>query len=280
MSESVNLKAMVLEKQKLDSKWGVGIPEYGKDDVMMPNDLYKLGVSFVYEQLVKDGYGFVQKSDDKEVHPSLVMKKDDRLFFILVEACVARKFPKLSDYHKFVMLEHAKKFKAKAMYAPVSFGSSDGERFNEGLMLKGDSYFAHYEGLKEIKEPKEINIESDYYICHLLNKIGEGYKSHNVNKFIKYIDEEARWYSPYSKTMYTTKEDIKNYYYNKFILIDEDNINYFLCYDKDNGKMPLLFIGQESDKVKTSILIGIEVNELGKMEYIKIINPKTVKYGF
>lgn len=132
--------------------WGSGIPEYSKSDLMTSEELYDFALDIVVQFEIKahDCYKLLDCNPSKDSFPSIVAEAKGKLIFILVEADVAPKMPKLTSERKEAFIKHCKKFNALAFYAPVGFGACDSERFDKSLALKGDAYYANYISLEPL----------------------------------------------------------------------------------------------------------------------------------
>ena len=136
----------------MKDKWGKGIPKYTDDDVMTESELLDFAMQNVKQfELDKNNYKIISASNKIGVYPNFVVEKDETLYFILVKADIAPNMPELTDNDITIMLEQSKKFKAIPLFAPVGFGSSDPDRFDKSLALRGDGFLCNYVGLQEIK---------------------------------------------------------------------------------------------------------------------------------
>jgi len=141
---------MFIKNEK--KNWGSGIPKYNKNDLMTPEELYDFALDIVAQFEIKahNCYKPIDCNPSKDSFPSMVVEAKGKLIFILVEADVAPKMPKLSNERKEAFLKHCKKHNAEAFYAAVGFGACDEERFNKSLALRGDAYYANYIGLEPL----------------------------------------------------------------------------------------------------------------------------------
>ena len=141
---------MFIGSKKRD--WGGGIPNYNESDLMTSDELYDFALDIVAQFEIKahDCYKPIDCNPSKDSFPSMVVEAKGRLIFILIEADIAPKMPKLSAERKEAFLKHCKKFNAEAFYAPVGFGACDAERFDKSIALRGDAYYANYTGLEPL----------------------------------------------------------------------------------------------------------------------------------
>ncbi len=131
--------------------WGDGIPVYEESDIMTDQDVYEFVMEFLFQKVIKqDGYEIVTSNRDRERMPSFVLKKDNELIFLLVEGGIAPHHPSLSWQRKKAFVEHAVKYHAKCLYAAVSIGATDAERFEAGLALKNDAYYFNFTGFEPV----------------------------------------------------------------------------------------------------------------------------------
>ena len=142
----------LIEQQYINKKlWGEGIPEYKEEDLMTERELLDFAMRNVQIfELDKNGYEIISANSQTGVYPNIVVKKDNKLFFILVKVDIAPNMPKLTKMDKKIMLEQSSKFNAIPLFAPVGFGSSDPDRFDASLALRGDGFYCNYVGLEEI----------------------------------------------------------------------------------------------------------------------------------
>ena len=136
----------------MDNKWGEGIPDYKEEDIMTKEELLDFAMQNVKTfEFDRNGYEIVSANNSIKVYPNFVVKKNGKLFFVLVKVDIAPNMPELTNEDKKIMIEQAKKFNAIPMFAPVGLGAADPERFEKSLALRGDAFYCNYVGLKEIK---------------------------------------------------------------------------------------------------------------------------------
>ena len=132
--------------------WGKGIPSYNESDLMTQEELLDFAMQIVKQfEIDKNGFELISANNKVGVYPNFVVKKDDTLSFILVKADVAPRMPELTGEDKKIMIEQSKKFNAIPLYAPVGFGSTDPDRFDKSIALRGDGFYSNYVGLEKIK---------------------------------------------------------------------------------------------------------------------------------
>ncbi|MFA7435406.1 MAG: hypothetical protein WC006_03455 [Bacilli bacterium] len=138
--------------KNIKKDWGKGIPEYKHEDLMTDNELYDFALDIVAKFEVEENeYKLIDANPNKDGLPSLVIEIEGKISFVLVEVSVApNKMPKLSLEKKDMLLEHAKKYNAECYYAPVGFGSIDGNRFEKSIALRGDGFYANYVGMLKL----------------------------------------------------------------------------------------------------------------------------------
>ena len=131
--------------------WGKGIPNYTPADLMTPQELLDFAMQTVADcEFQKAHCTVVAATSDPHQSPNFVVKKDEKLSFIVVKAAVAPKMPTLSSEEKQAVKRHASRFKADCYFAAVGFGAADPDRFDAGLALRDDAFYANYRGLEKI----------------------------------------------------------------------------------------------------------------------------------
>lgn len=145
-----------MEQEK--SKWGEGIPQYTRDDLLSGREMLDFAMDIVYQhELVPKEYEIVDATNEPGKTPNFVCKKDDKLVFIVVKVDVYPDNPYLSVEGKKRILEHARKFNAECYFAPVGLMSTDPARAMASLALKNDGYYTNYSGMQiiELKKSSE-----------------------------------------------------------------------------------------------------------------------------
>lgn len=132
--------------------WGAGIPKYDESDIITEKELLDFAMQNVREfELQKNGWKIVSESNNLDDCPNFVVTKDGAKYFILVKASIAPEMPTLSDDEKNIMIEYSTSNNAIPLFAPVGFGSTDPERFEKSLALRGDGFYCNYVGLQKIE---------------------------------------------------------------------------------------------------------------------------------
>ena len=95
----------LIEQQYINKKlWGEGIPEYKEEDLMTERELLDFAMRNVQIfELDKNGYEIISANSQTGVYPNFVVKKDNKLFFILVKVDIAPNMPKLTKMDKKIM---------------------------------------------------------------------------------------------------------------------------------------------------------------------------------
>ena len=137
--------------RKIKRDWGKGIPKYVPSDVMVPEEILEFAFSIIEDYLERKGHTILEGTLDPIFPTNFVTEKDGRLCFVVVRGDVLPKMPVLSEREKKAALEFGKKNNGRVFFASVGFGSTDEKRFEKGLALIGDGFYANFEGLKEIK---------------------------------------------------------------------------------------------------------------------------------
>ncbi|MCR5481314.1 MAG: hypothetical protein K6F52_00755 [Clostridia bacterium] len=148
--------SLIIEKEdpRLERKdWGKGIPKYSDADLMVPEELLDFAIEVVLDTIEKKygNYEVYEVYNSLHTVPNIVCKEGEQVYFIVVEPEILPNVPVLDDEKKKEALKHAKKFDAKLLFAPVSFGSEDEERMKEGLVLSGDDFNYKFDGFVEIE---------------------------------------------------------------------------------------------------------------------------------
>ncbi|MBN1650798.1 MAG: hypothetical protein JW857_05695 [Bacteroidales bacterium] len=115
-------------------------------------ELHLFGLRFMYRELSANGFEVLSVEPDLETFPQIVAKKDEQLYFIVVQTSAYPLVGDLPTNHQIKLInEHAKKHKALTKFA--SLGIANGEAKTEkekSILKKGSEFLINYSGLKEL----------------------------------------------------------------------------------------------------------------------------------
>lgn len=133
--------------------WGKGIPEYNETDIMSAEEAFEFAMEIVAEKgLASGGYSLLETNSGLTTFPNFVAEKNGQRYFIAVGVAVAPKIPTPDRNAVPEMLKFAaENGNPKVYFAPVSFGSSDAERMEKGIVLIGDEFIGKFLGFIEIE---------------------------------------------------------------------------------------------------------------------------------
>lgn len=132
--------------------WGIGIPKYSQADLMTEDEMLNFAMHTVldYEKSLSSLVP-VSACDHPAAVPNLIFEDNGSFVFIAVKGYCAKEAPPLNLKVRNMLTDYSKRYRAKCYYAPVCFRSAtDQARFDACLALKGDGFYANYEGLEEI----------------------------------------------------------------------------------------------------------------------------------
>lgn len=129
--------------------WGVGIPQYSRSDLMSEGEMLNFAMHTVLDnEEALHSMTPVSACDHLDAIPNLIFEDNGRFVFVVVKGYCAEKAPVLSAEVRTLLQSYQERFGATCYYAPVGFRSAtDLIRFNACLALKGDGFYAKYEGL-------------------------------------------------------------------------------------------------------------------------------------
>jgi len=143
--------------------WGVGIPKYSKSDLMSDGEMLNFAMHTVLDnEEALSSMTPVSACDHLDAVPNLIFEDNGRFVFVVIRGYCAEKAPVLSNEVRDILQSFEKRYGAICYYAPVGFRSAtDLIRFNACLALKGDGFYAKYEGLtdpfRNSSEEKDTN---------------------------------------------------------------------------------------------------------------------------
>lgn len=145
----------------MDSKWGIGIPEYEKKDLMSSTELKEFAIEKTLEFIAKELGIRTDKikniTDNNEA--DLVAETETGTVGIKVYISVA---PDKTNNYSSIKEENANKYDRYAI-ANILIGSCDEFRFNKRVVLKDDEFYLNYEKLHYRKLIRESKIDGVRY---------------------------------------------------------------------------------------------------------------------
>lgn len=117
-------------------------------DKPTPQELHQLAMQTVGQDLEDQGYEFVAVNSQPKKDPQFVCKRNKKLYFVIVRACVYPDNPEQYDARLVDKIKsHAEKFKANLYYAGVGFANA--EQYDLPLQ-KSHPYAINYKGLQKM----------------------------------------------------------------------------------------------------------------------------------
>ncbi len=137
-----------------NKNWGVGIPKYRQSDLMSEGELLNFAMHTVLDnESSLSAYQPISACDHPQAIANLIFKeKTGKFVFVRVKGYCAECPPELSAEEKRKLLDYSEIFNATSYYATVGFRSAtDMARFNACLALRGDGFYAKYDGLESVR---------------------------------------------------------------------------------------------------------------------------------
>lgn len=115
-------------------------------------DIHQFGLQFVYGELLKDNFEVLSVEPDLETFPQIVARKDEQLYFIVVQTASYPEVGDLPTNHQIQLIrEHASKHNAIPKFASLGIANSESNSEAEKSNLKkGNEFLVNYSGLKEL----------------------------------------------------------------------------------------------------------------------------------
>ena len=131
--------------------WGKGIPAYRSEDIMTQGERLNFAMHTVldYDEMLH-AMTPISACDHVDAIPNVILRDGQQFVFICVRGTFGDAVPGLSQQEKETLLDMGQLFNASCYLAPVEFMSIDDERFGAGLALRGDGFYANYQGIKPV----------------------------------------------------------------------------------------------------------------------------------
>ncbi len=201
-----------------------------ENELMSKQTMLNFGIDVIIKYLQKEGYKIEGVDNSLTVYPSVVASKDGKLYGVLIEANEVRKQPNIAITSKFNMLRFARRFNAIPLYASVGLGAVNHQRFENEILLENDpeGYLVNFEGFQDINISDIPNKDSKKYIEYVINLLGTSCETKDISILEPFLADDVKWYSFYSGNNYNGKEEVLEYYNEKFKLVKESRIYYGL----------------------------------------------------
>lgn len=285
--------------------WGEGIPNYSIKDLMTKEEVHDFGIEVIGGYLNKKGFEVLNVNNTLNMFPSIIAKKDEQLYAVVVMTDIIPVVPKMYYDNKRKLIDLCKSRNYIPAFASVPIGSVDSERLERSIALHGDGYYTNFAGLEYISMEKP-ELGSEDYISNCIYDFATGYEEINVNLIKKHLDQACNWYSEFSKSRYNGKEEVLNYYKEKFMTLKNSNTTIYselvqfkgdyaeiiakelelpnkivknakVKFPQEDNKIALL-IEQELNGETVGLLIDFDFNKNGKIDDIKLLDPYKYKF--
>lgn len=126
---------------------------------------HELGINVVVEEIRRNKFDVVEINTNRSLSPQIVAKKNNRTHFFVVITSRSV-FPELTDSIHKSSCEHAKKFQAVVMFAPVQILPT-GERNDRGQ----EGFYVKYLGFSCVNDP--LGLYSDDPLAHTIQNLAK-----------------------------------------------------------------------------------------------------------
>ena len=116
--------------------WGKGIPSYSERDLMTADELMAFGVKVVRDVLASSGYALGEFTNSVRCPANIVARRNNETYSITVRTYILGNdvdAPVLTEAEKAAAKAFTTKVNMIPCYASVGIGSSDAERFEQGI---------------------------------------------------------------------------------------------------------------------------------------------------
>lgn len=105
-------------------------------------ELHLFGLRFMYRELTENGFDVLSVEPDLETFPQIVAKKDDQLYFIVVQSSAYPLVGDLPTNHQIKLInEHAKKHQAITKFASLGIANGEAKTEKEKSILKKEANY-------------------------------------------------------------------------------------------------------------------------------------------
>lgn len=143
-------------RRGIKKDWGVGVPKYTETDLMTNEEIHDFALEIIYGFIQEEGYDILSANPKYGFNPSFVCKKNNDIYAFFIKSDIAPNHPILSTNEKVQIVQFSIENKLIPIFCPVSFGATDGIRFEKGIALVGDSYYCNFKGFEIIPLTKNV----------------------------------------------------------------------------------------------------------------------------
>ncbi len=253
------------------------------NELMSKQSMLNCVIDIIIKYLQKEGYKIEGVNNGLIVYPNVVASKDGKLYGILVEVNEVRKQPNIAITSKFNMFRLARRFNAIPLYASIGLGAVNHQRFKNEILIENDpeGYLVNFEGFQNINISDIPDTDSKEYIEYVINLLGTSYETKDISILEPFLSDDVKWFSLYSGNRYRGKEEVLEYYNEKFELIKDDTIDYFLIEFVGSWYIltisGIIFPGDDVDHNKKRLIMPQPDGEIGLI--IEQSKPNNEKVG-
>lgn len=123
--------------------------------LMNEQELHEAGLEILANWLESKGFEILVAQKEKDALPSMVVKQDEAVTFILAASAMYPEKGSISDKTKAIVLQHAKQFEAQTACAYIGLANAKAveakDKTNYGTAAKNARFIADFKGLEYIQ---------------------------------------------------------------------------------------------------------------------------------
>ena len=120
------------------------------NELMSKDEIDDFAKNIIFDYIKKEGYVFLSSSVLENGLIIFMASKNEFDYLITIKSAIAPIKPELTNDELNMIINMARINTCIALFASVSFGSTDSERFEKGIALRGDGYYCNFEGFEHI----------------------------------------------------------------------------------------------------------------------------------
>lgn len=152
-----------------ESIWADGVPQNVDESFKITQlELLNMAVKQVVENYaIPNGFKVEGVNAQLGVFPNIILKRNDVIYAILAIPFVYPQYLYINDEVRLEMVKFVKSYNGIPLFAPIGFRSTDKDRAEASMMLKGDTFETLFKGFIKLTDAEHqdlVNVEDQFIL--------------------------------------------------------------------------------------------------------------------
>lgn len=137
-------------RRRVNRDWGRGISVFSNIDLMTKEEIHDFALEVIFGFLKNEEFEILHLNKEYGMNAAYIGQKADKKYAFFIKSDIAPNHPGISLNERNQIIKYCKENLFIPVFCPVSFGATDGIRFEKSIALVGDSYYCNFKGFEYI----------------------------------------------------------------------------------------------------------------------------------